>query len=132
MAVLARKEKIAAMERKPLDKPDETRPFQGGKGKIDVVNVGGHTLGRAVFEPGWRWSEHVKPIVGTHSCQASHTGYVLEGRMVVRMDDGSEREYGPGDAFYMPPGHDAWIVGNQRCVLIDFTGVAKYAKPGKK
>jgi quercetin dioxygenase-like cupin family protein len=130
MAVLARKE-TAALERKSLNKPDETRPFQGGKGKIDVVNVGSHTLGRATFEPGWRWSEHVKPIAGTHSCQAAHTGYILEGRMIVRMDDGSELEYGPGDAFYMPPGHDAWIVGNQRCVLIDFTGVAKYAKPNK-
>jgi quercetin dioxygenase-like cupin family protein len=97
-----------------------------------IVNVGSHTLGRGVFEPGWRWSEHVKPIAGTPSCQAAHTGYVLEGRMAVRMDDGSEAEYGPGDAFYMPPGHDAWIVGNQRCVLIDFTGVAKYAQPTKK
>jgi quercetin dioxygenase-like cupin family protein len=117
------------MERKPFDKPDETRPFKNGKGKLEVVTVGDHTLGRGVFEPGWRWSEHVKPIAGTPSCQAAHTGYVLEGRMVVKMDDGAQVEYGPGDAFYMPPGHDAWIVGDKRCVLIDFTGVAKYAKP---
>ena len=122
---------MTALERKSLNTPDETRPFKDGKGKVEVVNVGSHTLGRAVFEPGWRWSEHVKPIAGTPSCQAAHTGYVLEGRMSVRMDDGSEVEYGPGDAFYMPPGHDAWIVGNQRCVLIDFTGVAKYAQPPK-
>jgi quercetin dioxygenase-like cupin family protein len=117
------------MERKPFDKPDETRPFKNGKGKLEVVTVGDHTFGRGVFEPGWRWSEHVKPIAGTPSCQAAHTGYVVEGRMVVKMDDGSQVEYGPGDAFYMPPGHDAWIVGDKRCVLIDFTGVAKYAKP---
>jgi quercetin dioxygenase-like cupin family protein len=123
---------MTALERKSLNKPEETRPFKDGKGKMDVVNVGSHTLGRGVFEPGWRWPEHVKPIAGTPSCQAAHTGYVLEGRMAVRMDDGSEAEYGPGDAFYMPPGHDAWIVGNQRCVLIDFTGVAKYAQPTKK
>ena len=117
------------MERKQFDKPDETRPFKDGKGKVEIVTVGNHTFGRGVFEPGWRWSEHVKPIVGTTSCQAAHTGYVLEGRMLVKMDDGAEVEYGPGDAFYMPSGHDAWVVGDKRCVLIDFTGTAKYAKP---
>ena len=119
------------LDRKSLDAPDETRPVKDGKGKVDVVTVGNHTFGRAVFEPGWRWSEHVKPIAGTPSCQAAHTGCVLEGRIAVRMDDGSELEYGPGDAFHMPAGHDAWVVGNQRCVLIDFTGVAKYAQPAK-
>jgi len=94
-----------------------------------LQTLGDHTFGRGVFEPGWRWSQHVKPIAGTPSCQAAHTGYVLEGRMAVKMDDGTQVEYGPGDAFHMPPGHDAWIVGDKRCVLIDFTGVAKYAKP---
>jgi len=117
----------AKMERKRFEKPDETRAF--GKGKLEVVTVGDHTLGRAVFEPGWRWSEHVKPIAGTHSCQVAHTGYVLEGRMIVKMDDGTQIEFGPGDAFYMPPGHDAWIVGDKPCVAIDVTGGTKYAKP---
>ena len=117
------------LERKPFDKPDEMRSFKDGKGKLEVVTVGECTVGRGVFEPGWRWSEHVKPIVGTPSCQAAHTGYVLEGRMLVKMNDGAQLEYGPGDAFYMPSGHDAWVVGDKRCVLIDFTGVAKYAKP---
>jgi quercetin dioxygenase-like cupin family protein len=117
------------LERKPFDRPDETRSFKNGKGKLEVVTVGNCTVGRGVFEPGWRWSEHVKPIVGTPSCHAAHTGYVLEGRMIVKMDDGTELEYGPGDAFYMPSGHDAWVVGDKRCVLIDFTGMAKYAKP---
>ncbi len=117
------------LECKHLDKPDETRPFKDGKGKVEVVTVGDRTFGRGVFEPGWRWSEHVKPLAGTPSCQAAHTGYVVEGHMAVKMDDGTQVEYGPGDAFYMPPGHDAWIVGNKQCVLIDFTGVAKYAKP---
>ena len=83
------------MERKPLDKPDETRPFKNGKGKLDVVTVGGHTFGRGEFEPGWRWSEHVKPIAGTPSCQAAHTGYVLKGRMVVKMDDGAQVDSHP-------------------------------------
>jgi quercetin dioxygenase-like cupin family protein len=117
------------LERKPLSKPDEVRTFKEGKGELDVVTLGHTTMGRAVFEPGWRWSQHVKPIAGTDSCQAEHTGVCLEGRMVVKMDDGSEMEYGPGDAFYMPPGHDAWVVGNERCVMVDVTGVTQYAKP---
>ena len=114
--------------RKVKGSPDETRPFKDGKGKLDVFQLGDAIVGRGEFEPGWRWSQHVKPIAGTESCQASHTGYVLEGRMIVKMDDGSEVEYGPGDFFHMPPGHDAWIVGDKRCVMLDFTGVAKYAK----
>ena len=82
----------------------------------DIVNLGEVTVGRAVFEPGWRWSENVKPIVGTDSCQVPHVGYVVSGRMVVRMDDGTEHEFGPGDAGTIPPGHDAWIEGDEACV----------------
>ncbi|MBI3953724.1 MAG: cupin domain-containing protein [Chloroflexi bacterium] len=119
----------AKLVRKVLDKPDETRSFTEGKGKAQIVKVGDVTLGRGIFEPGWQWSKHVKPIAKTDSCQAAHTGMVLEGRMRVRMNDGTESEVGPGDAFYMPPGHDAWIVGNQRCVIIDVTGFGNYAKP---
>ena len=114
--------------RKLTGSPDETRPFKDGKGKMDVFSLGDLTVGRGEFAPGWRWSQHVKPMAGTPSCQATHTGYILEGRIHVKMDDGSETEYGPGDFFLMPAGHDAWIVGDQRCVLLDFTGVAKYAK----
>jgi quercetin dioxygenase-like cupin family protein len=114
--------------RKAGASPDETRPFKDGKGKLDVYQLGELSAGRGEFQPGWRWSQHVKPIANTPSCQASHTGYILEGRMMVKMDDGSEVEYGPGDFFFMPPGHDAWIVGDKKCVLLDFTGVAKYAK----
>ena len=117
------------LERKPLSNPDETRPFKDNKGMAEIVTVGNITLGRGTFEPGWIWSEHVKPVAGTDSCQAAHTGYVLQGRMVVKMDDGSEEEFGPGDAFYMPSGHDAWIVGDEACVLIDVTGFGQYAKP---
>ncbi len=118
---------MAILEAKSLDSPDETRPFVD-KGKTDVVNVGGVTVGRGVFEPGWRWSEHVKPIAGTESCQSPHTGYVLSGGMRVRMDDGAEAEVGPGDAFVIEPGHDAWVVGDEPCVLLDFSGMAEYAK----
>ena len=119
---------MAGLEKKRFEAPDETRTFADGKGKLALLGVGQLQIGRGEFEPGWRWSEHVKPIVGTDSCQAAHTGYVLEGRMAVRMDDGDEVEYGPGDAFYMPPGHDAWIVGDAKCVLLDVTGMANYAK----
>lgn len=115
------------LEVKNLDSPDETRPFVSN-GKADIVDVGGVTVGRGVFEPGWRWSEHVKPIAGTDTCQAGHTGYCLSGRMKVVMDEGAEAEIGPGDAFVISPGHDAWIVGDEPCVLLDFSGMAQYAK----
>ena len=80
----------------------------------DVVNVGGMTIGRGTFEPGWKWSECVKPIAGTESCQAAHMGYMVAGRMKVVMDDGTETELGPGDAVAIPPGHDAWSVDRRR------------------
>jgi quercetin dioxygenase-like cupin family protein len=121
---------LKQLQRKAVDKPDETRPFKDRMGKVDIFTVGDHTIGRCVFEPGWRWSQHVKPLVGTSSCQVSHTGHVLEGRLTVEMDDGAQVEYGPGDAFFMPPGHDAWVVGDKRCVMIDFTGMDDYAKRG--
>ncbi len=117
-----------SLVRKLSGSPDETRLFNDGKGKLEVFSLGDWTVGRVHFEPAWRWSLHVKPIAGTPSCQATHTGYVLEGRMAVKMEDGSETEYGPGDFFLMPAGHDAWVVGDKRCVLLDFTGVGKYAK----
>ena len=96
---------------------------------VELVDLNGHAVGRGTFEPGWRWSENVKPLAGTDSCQVDHIGYVLEGRMALRMDDGTEREFGPGDAFHMPPGHDAWIVGDEPCVVIDWQGFGNYAKP---
>jgi len=119
----------AKLVRKVLDSPDETRPFADGKGKAQIVRVGDVTIGRGIFEPGWQWSKHVKPIAKTEFCEATHTGVVLEGRMRVRMKDGTESEVGPGDAIYVAPGHDAWIVGNVRCVMIDVTGFGSYAKP---
>jgi quercetin dioxygenase-like cupin family protein len=118
---------VKALDAKSLDSPDETRPFVD-KGRTDIVKLGDVTVGRGVFEPGWRWSEHVKPIAGTESCEAPHTGYVLSGRMRVRMDDGAEAEVGPGDAFVIAPGHDAWTVGDEACVLVDFSGMDHYAK----
>jgi quercetin dioxygenase-like cupin family protein len=85
-------------------------------------------VGQGTFQPGWRWSEHVKPLSGTGSCQVDHIGYVLEGRMRVAMDGGEELDVGRGNVFHMPAGHDAWIVGEQPCVLLDFGGLHGYAK----
>lgn len=115
--------------KKSLATPDETRSFP--KGKMDVVKLGDLVFGKAVFEPGWKWSECVKPIAKTASCMVNHNGYIESGRMRIRMDDGTETEVGPGDAFVCPPGHDAWIVGDEACVCYDFSGAAVYAKPGE-
>jgi Cupin domain len=114
-------------EVKSFDSPDETRPFEG-KGKADVLQIAGQTVGRGVFEPGWKWSENVKPIAGTDSCQVSHLGYCLSGRMKIYMDDGSEFEVGPGEVAAIPPGHDAEVVGDEDCVFVDFGEFGDYAK----
>ncbi len=120
---------MAGLEIKPLSSPEEVRPFQDGKGAAHVVTLTPGPVARGVFEPGWRWSEHVKPIAGTDSCHTAHLGYVVSGRMHVVMDDGSEGECGPGDAVYIAPGHDAWTVGDEACVLIDFGQIQDYARP---
>ena len=114
--------------RKSFDTPDETRQFEEGKGKLQVINTDSGVVGRATFAPGWQWSRHVKPIAKTESCQAAHTGYFVSGRMKVVMDNGEEAEYGPGDFAVMAPGHDAWIVGDEPCVVIDWQGFTDYAK----
>lgn len=114
------------MEIKNLNSPDETRKFDHGK--VDLVKLEGITFGLATFEPGWKWSESVKSLVKTESCQVLHTGYQISGRMHVRMDDGTEKEFGPGDVGIIPPGHDAWTVGNEPAVVLDITGMADYAK----
>jgi mannose-6-phosphate isomerase-like protein (cupin superfamily) len=116
------------MQHKSFDSPDEVRPF-AAHGSMRVVQVGEATAGLGTFEPGWRWSTDVKPIAGTDSCQSHHTLYVLSGRMHVVMDDGSEGEIGPGDFAVIPSGHDAWTVGDEACVAVDVSGVARYAKP---
>jgi hypothetical protein len=118
---------MADLEVKNFDSPDETRPFEGN-GHADVVNLGGRTIGKGVFEPGWRWSANVKPIAQTDSCEVSHLVYILSGRMRVTMDDGSEGELGPGDVSAIPPGHDAETVGDEPCVALDFGEFGEYAK----
>ena len=118
---------MPGLEVKSFDSPDETRPFEGN-GQADVVNVAGRTIGKGTFEPGWRWSENIKPIAQTDSCQVSHLGYVLSGRMKVFMDSGSEEEVGPNQVFAIPPGHDAEVVGDEPCVMVDFGEFGEYAK----
>ena len=113
---------------KSLNRPEEVRPT-ADKGRIELVALGEATVGRATFEPGWHWSEHVKPIAGTELCEAAHLGYVISGRQAVRMADGSEFEVTPGDAFAIGSGHDAWVVGDEPCVTLDFSGFANFAKP---
>ena len=120
---------MAQMMRKSFDSPEETRPFAEGMGRLELVSSDTGLVGRATFEPGWRWSKHVKPIAKTDSCQAAHMGYFVSGRMKIVMDGGEEMEFGPGDFMACPPGHDAWIVGHEPCVVIDWQGVADYAKP---
>jgi hypothetical protein len=114
------------MTKKTFNSPDETRSFP--KGKVDLVNVGSVKFGRATLDPGWKWSVDVQPIAKTKSCEAPHTQYHVSGRLHVRMDDGTEVEFGPGDAGHIPPGHDAWVVGDEPVVVIDVTGMADYAK----
>ena len=118
-----------SLQQKNLDSPDETRTFQNGKAQ--VVTLGDFTASRLVLEPGWRWSENVKPIVGTDSCQVLHTGYVVSGRMHLVHEDGSEQEVGAGDVYVIRPGHDAWIVGEETYVGVDFSSeTERYAKEG--
>ena len=110
-------------------KPDDVRKFTNGK--VDLANLGDTVIGRITLQPGWKWSNDVKQIVNTNSCQLPHTQYVISGSLRVRMDDGTEQEFGPGDAMYVPPGHDAWVVGNQPFVAVDFTGMKEYAASTK-
>jgi mannose-6-phosphate isomerase-like protein (cupin superfamily) len=118
---------VADLTAKGFDSPEETRPFKD-KGQVELVSLGSGPVGKGTFEPGWKWSDHVKPIAGTDSCQVHHLGYVVSGRMKIVMDDGSEVEVGPGDVFDLPPGHDAWTVGDEDCVMVDFGGLEGYAK----
>ncbi|MGA9752743.1 MAG: cupin domain-containing protein [Acidobacteriota bacterium] len=115
-------------ERKSFSKPDEVREFPGGR--VALVKIAGAMVACATFQPGWKWSECVRPIANTHSCQAAHFGYQVSGTMMTRMDDGTEIECHAGDVYSLPPGHDGWVVGNEPVVFIDFQGMAEYAKKG--
>jgi hypothetical protein len=116
----------ARAEVRNFGKPDEVREFP--KGRLELVKIGGATVGRAVFEPGWRWATSVQPLVNTRSCEAPHFQYHVAGVLRVRMDDGSEFDCKPGDVSLLPSGHDAWTVGNENAVVVDFQGMIDYAQ----
>jgi quercetin dioxygenase-like cupin family protein len=110
---------------KKFEHPDETRTFP--KGKFEIVHIGGMTIGRATYEPGWRWSEHVGRATGARSCQVEHVGMVICGRATAAMDNGTVHEMKAGDLFYIPPGHDSWVIGDEPYVSIHLMGANDYA-----
>jgi hypothetical protein len=113
-------------EHRSFAEPDEVRTFPHGR--AEIVKVGGAEIGRLVFEPGWRWSDDVRPIAGTPSCQAPHMQFHVSGRLAIRMDDGTEFVAGPGDVTSLPSGHDAWVVGDETVVTVDWYGASNYAR----
>ena len=113
-------------EHRSFAKPDEIREFPNGR--AEIVKVGGGEVGRYTFQPGWRWSNDVRPIANTSSCEAPHFQYHVGGQLAIRMDDGSEFVAGPGDVTSLPSGHDAWVVGDVPVVTVDWFGASTYAK----
>ena len=112
---------------KHFELPDETRLFE--KGKFELVRIGGMTIGRASYEPGWKWSEHVSPVAGTQLCEVEHVGLVLSGRATASMKDGDVVELTPGTLFHIPPApHDSWVIGDETYVSLHFLGSDQYAK----
>ena len=116
-------------ECKDFRKPDEVREFP--KGRLELINIGGATVGRAVFEPGWKWSTSVQPLVNTKSWEARHFQYHVSGTLRILMDDGTEFDCRPGDVSLLPSGHDAWTVGDEAAVVVDFQGMIDYATRDK-
>ncbi|HEY3073111.1 MAG TPA: cupin domain-containing protein [Candidatus Limnocylindrales bacterium] len=117
---------MAGIETKSFDTPDETRTPPNTR--VEVVRLGAHTAARFTFQPGWRWSESIKPVAKTDSCQARHVGAIVSGRLHVVHTDGSEGDAGPGDAYVIEPGHDAWVVGDEPVVAFEFESAETYAK----
>ena len=117
---------VSAAELRAFGKPDEVREFPNGR--LELVKIGGSTVGRAILQPGWSWSSSVKPIAKTKSCEAPHFQFHISGTLHVRMDDGSEFDCKEGDVSLLPPGHDAWVVGNEPVIVVDFQGMLDYAR----
>ena len=115
-----------ATEHKSFSAPTETRSFENGV--AEILDIGGAEIGRLILQPGWHWAEHVKPIAGTDLCEAPHFQYHVSGTLHVKMADGSEFDLGPGDVSSLPEGHDAWVVGDEPVVVVDWYGASAYAK----
>ncbi len=120
---------MASHEVKNMSASNEVKRFEHAK--IELVNIAGNTVGRSVLQNGWKWSNDIKPVVKTEWCEAPHLQYVISGKYRVRMKDGTEFDIGPGDAARVPPGHDAWVVGDEPCVGVEFVG-ARIATEGPK
>ena len=118
---------VTKFEVKSHSSPDEVRT--PSKTRVEVVQLEGFTVGRFTFEPGWRWSECIKPVVKTDQCQNSHVGYAISGRIKARLKDGTEKTISAGESYTIPPGHDAWVEGNQPFVGIEVMSADVYAKP---
>ncbi len=118
--------KKAGLEVKSLNTPDEVRTFD--KGRLEIIDIDGRKIGRATFLPGWKWSESVKPLAKTKSCEAPHFQYHVSGTLRVKTDDGKEKDCKAGDVSMLGSGHDAWVVGNEPVVVVDFQGMVDYAK----
>ena len=114
-------------EHKSFTRPEEVREFPNGK--AEILKIGGAEVGRLVLQPGWRWSKDVKPLAKTPSCEAPHFQYHVSGKLAIKMDDGKELIAGPGDVTSLPRGHDAWVVGSEPVVVVDWFGASQYAKP---
>jgi hypothetical protein len=117
---------VSTFAAKSHDKPDEVRAPD--KTRVEVVRLPGFTLGRLKMQPGWRWSACIKPVVGTDSCQVSHVGHAVSGRLTVKMNDGSQKSIAAGDSYTIPPGHDAWVEGDEPFVCIEVMSAEQYAK----
>jgi hypothetical protein len=117
---------VTRFETRSHDRPDELRAPD--KTRVEVVRLHGFTLGRLNLEPGWRWSECIKPVVGTESCQVAHVGYAVSGRLTVRLNDGTRKTFEPGMSYTIPPGHDAWVEGGERFVCIEIMSAEQFAK----
>ena len=120
---------MPGIEQRNFSAPDEVRTPD--KTTVELVNVGGGQIGRYTFQPGWKWSECIKPVAGTDQCQVEHVGYCISGRLQVRHDDGTEAEITAGDVYRIAPGHDAAVVGNEPMVTVEFQGASTYAKAGR-
>ncbi len=120
---------VEQIQKKSMGSPDDRRIFEHGK--VDLITLGDVTFGRATLQPGWKWSTCVKPIVQTRSCEAPHLQYHVSGTLHVLMDDGTEMEFVAGDVGLIPPGHDAWVVGDEPVVVIDISGMRDYARPAR-
>jgi quercetin dioxygenase-like cupin family protein len=118
---------VTNFESKSHNSPDEVRTPD--KTRVEIVRLEGFTIGRFTFEPGWRWSNCIKPVVNTDQCQLSHVGYAISGRLTVRLKDGTNKTIGAGESYTIPPGHDAWVEGNERFIGIEVMTADQYAKP---